>query len=110
MSQSLNSVLSCFACSSGLKKEIQYLKSFRLQFTVSLCDPYTGHCPDFTATFVTLSDQTLDGPDTLISDFFKEDMGLRNNDIQHVFEDAINEMYGLDFSNSPLNDQNEYFF
>ena len=88
---------------------------FCLQFSVSLCGFHS--CSDFTATFVGLSDQILDDPNVLINDpemtFFKEDMGLRDDDIQHVFEDAIkfyNVTYGLDFSNSPPNEQNEYFF
>ena len=85
-----------------------------LQFPVTLCG--TQNCPDFTATFVGMIDQTVDFM-ILRSDpemtFFKEDMGLRDDDIQHVFDDAIkfyNETYGLDFSNSPPNEQNEYFF
>ena len=88
---------------------------FCLQFSVSICG-FKG-CSDFTATFVALSDQILDDPNALMNDpemtFFKEDMGLRDDDIQHVFEDVIkfyNETYGLDFSNSPPNEQNEYLF
>ena len=84
------------------------------QFPVTLCGP--DGCTDFTATFVGLIDQTVDFSG-LLSDpemtFFKEEMGLRDDDIQHVFDDAIkfyNETYGLDFSNSPPNEQNEYFF
>ena len=85
-----------------------------LQLPVTLCDPQ--NCPDFTATFVGVVDQTINysgrhsDPEMI---FFKEDMGLRDEDIQHVFEDAIkfyNETYGLDFSNSQPNEQYEYFF
>ena len=91
---------------------------FTVQFSVSLCDQeLAGFCPDFTATFVTLSDQTLDDPNILSSDpeqtLFKEIMGFNNDDVQYVFEDAIvffNETYGLDFSNSPSYEENEYFF
>ena len=90
---------------------------FSLQFTVSLCDPYTGHCPDFSAAFVAVLNQTIDGPNGLIPDpemtFFKEDMGLSDDDIQHAFEDAVkffNEKYGLDFSLSSPNEQKEYIF
>ena len=39
-----------------------------------------------------------------------EDMGLRDDDIQHLYEDAIeffNESYGLDFSLSPPNEPKE---
>ena len=88
---------------------------FCLQFSVSRCS-FFG-CSAFTATFVALSDQILDHPNALMNDpemtFFKEDMGLRDDDIQHVFDDAVkfyNETYGLDFSNSPPNERNEYFF
>ena len=89
--------------------------AFSLQFPVYLCDP-AHSCPDFTAMFVGVIDQTV-GPQRLISDpdqtFFKDDMGLRDDDIQHVLSDAIkffNESYGLDFSGSQPNEQNEYFF
>ena len=85
-----------------------------LQFPVTLCGLQS--CPDFTATFVGVIDQTID-IDRLPGDpemiFFKVDMKLRDNEIQHVFEDAVkfyNETYGLDFSNSPPNEQKEYFF
>ena len=40
-------------------------------------------------------------------------MGLRDDDIQHLFEDAIeffNERYSLDFSLSPPNEQKERLF
>ena len=84
-----------------------------LQFPVTLCGPQ--NCPDFTASFVGVTDQTVDSKG-VVSDpemtFFKEDMGLRDDDIQHVFQDAIkffNETYGLDFSNLSPNEQNEYF-
>ena len=71
-------------------------------------------CPDFTATFVAVLDQDIDFP-TIIPDseytFFKEILGFRDDDIQHAFEDALkffNETYGLDFSVSQPNEQNEY--
>ena len=43
----------------------------------------------------------------------KEVLGFRDDDIQHTIGDAMkffNESYGLDFSLSPPNDQNEYFY
>ena len=77
---------------------------FGLQLAVSLCDKVT-FCPDFTATFVGLVDQTVEDPLILIDDpeqtFFKETLGFRDDDIQHAFQDALkffNETYGLDFS------------
>ena len=86
-----------------------------LQFPVTLCNP--GNCPDFTATFVGMINQTVDIVTSLPNDpemtFFKEDMGLRDDDIQNVFEDVIkffNERYGLDFSNSPPDEHKFYFF
>ena len=83
-----------------------------LQFSVSLCGP-RGCTADFTATFFGVIDWMV-CLERLISDpeqtfFFKEDMGLRDGD---VLEDAIkcfNDTYGLDFSNSSPNEQNEYF-
>ena len=45
--------------------------------------------------------------------FFKYDMGLRDDEIEHVFEDAIkfyNETYGLDFSDAKPNEQMECLF
>ena len=88
---------------------------FSLQFPVSLCCCHHDFCPDFTATFVAVIDQRI-GTERLISDpeqtFFKTDLGFRDADIQHVFDDAVkfyNETYGLDFSESQHNEQNEYF-
>ena len=88
---------------------------FSMQFAISVCHPDV--CPDFTATFTAVIDQTVDDPNYIIGDpemkFFKEIMGFRDNDIQHAFDNAIQffyETYGLDFSLSPPNAQNEYFF
>ena len=73
-------------------------------------------CPDFSATFVGVSDQVLHA-ELLINDpeltFFKEVMGLRGEDIQHTFENGFkffNATYGLDFSLSTPNEENEYVF
>ena len=92
-----------------------FVAVFSMQFAISVCDP--DLCPDSTATFTEVIDQTVDDPNYVIGDpemkFFKEIMGFRDNDIQHAFDDAIqffNETYGLDFSLSPPNAQNEYFF
>ena len=44
--------------------------------------------------------------------FFKDVLKFRDSEIQHITYDAIkffNESFGLDFSNSIPNDQNEYF-
>ena len=90
---------------------------FSLQFSISLCDLRLGYCPDLTATFVTVINQTFDDPLYTIADpemtFFKDIMGFRDDEIQHAFEDAVkffNETYALDFTLSPPNEQNEYFF
>ena len=92
-----------------------FVAVFIMQFAISDCHPHL--CPDFTATFTEVINQTVDDPDFIIGDpemkFFKKIMGFRDNDIQHAFDDAIqffNETYGLDFSLSPPNAQNEYFF
>ena len=73
-------------------------------------------CPDFSATFVGVSDQVLHA-EILITDpeltFFKEVIGLRDEDIQHTFENGFkffNDTYGLDFSLSTPNGVNEYVF
>ena len=90
---------------------------FSLQFSISLCDPRYGYCPDLTATFVTVINQTFDDPLYTIADpemtFFKDIMGFRDDEIQHAFEDAVkffNDTYALDFTLSPPNEQNEYSF
>ena len=92
------------------------IAAFSLQFPVSLCCCASlDFCPDFTATFVAVIDQVIDAEERLISDpeetFFRNDLGFRDDDVQHVFENAIkffNETYGLDFSESQPNEQNEY--
>ena len=88
---------------------------FSLQFAISVADPY--FCPHFSAAFTEVIDQTVENPEFIIVDpemkFFKEILGFRDNDIEHAFDDAIqffNETYGLDFSLSPPNVQNEYSF
>ena len=53
----------------------------------------TDICPDFSATFVGVSDQVLHA-ELLINDpelnlFFKEVIGLRDEDIQHTFENGF---------------------
>ena len=64
---------------------------FSLGFAVSLGDSVDS-CPDFTATFVVVMEQNISFV-RLINDreqtFFKYDMGLRDDEIEHVFEDAL---------------------
>ena len=67
------------------------------------------HLSRFSATFVCVSDQVLHA-EILITDpeltFFKEVIGLRDEDIQHTFENGFkffNDTYGLDFSLSTPN-------
>ena len=74
-------------------------------------------CHPFSATFLALIDQSVDTPNLLIDDpeltFFKDIMMFRDDAIQHTIDDIVNffnETYGLDFSLSPPNDQNEYFY
>ena len=71
----------------------------------------------FLAVFTATLDQTLDSPGLAQADpeftFFKRYMKFRDEAIQHVTDDAIrffNESYGLDFSSSAPNEQNERFF
>ena len=78
-------------------------------------------CPSdhFSAVITASIDQTFDAPRAriLIPDheltFFKTIMKFREATIQHVTDDAIhffNNEYGLDFSNSIPNEQNQRFF
>ena len=85
---------------------------FSLQVAVS-----SQFCPNFSATFVAATDRTIDDFEFITSDpeltFFRDIMGFRDEAIQHSFEDAFkffNNTYGLDFSLSQPNEQNEYFF
>ena len=91
-----------------------FIAVLSLQFSVLLCAPDRS-CPDFTATFVALADQSIDDLELLIDDseqtFFKETLGFRDTDIQNAAADAFsffNETYGLDFSRIPLNEQNQH--
>ena len=76
-------------------------------------------CPSepFTAVFTASLDKTLDFPDTLKDDpeltFFKTIMQFRDAAIQHTVDDAIrffDDTFGLNFSASTPNQQNERFF
>ena len=71
----------------------------------------------FSAVFTATLDQTFANPSFAQADpeftFFKRYMKFRDEAIQHVTDDAIrffNESYGLDFSGSAPNEQNERFF
>ena len=71
----------------------------------------------FSAVFTATLDQTVDKPGISQADpeftFFKRYMKFRDEAIQHATDDAIrffNESYGLDFSTSAPNEQNECFF
>ena len=76
-------------------------------------------CPSdyFSAVFTATVDQTVDNPGDFIVDdpeltFFKTYMNLRDAAIQHTIDDAMkffNDTYGLDFSDSSPNEENEYF-
>ena len=76
-------------------------------------------CPSepFTAVFTASLDQTLDSLEIFKDDpeltFFKTIMQFRDAAIQHTADDAIrffNDRFGLDFSASTPNQQNERFF
>ena len=72
-------------------------------------------CNKFPASFLAVVNQDteaviLDDPDLT---FLKEIMNFRDDTIQHTIDDVINffnESYGLDFSLSPPNEKNEYFY
>lgn len=92
-----------------------------MSLSVSFSIVNSVYCPDRTATFTTFIEQLVDtddpAGDLTAADpeltFLREVLGFRDNDIQHVLDDAVNffnETYGLDFSLSPPNDQGELFF
>ena len=84
-------------------------------FAATHCDPYfVDACPDLAATFVGVVDKTVEDLNILSDDpeqtFFREIMGFRDSDILHVLQDAVklfNTTFGLDFSLSSPNDNNE---
>ena len=90
-----------------------------LVFSVAAVAASPRTCPSeqFTAVFTSIIDQTIDNRTSVITQdpefsFFKKVLNLRENAIQHIFEDAIyffNATYGLDFSASPPNEENERF-
>ena len=84
-----------------------------LIFAVSSLAVCSQTCPSehFSAVFTATG--TFSGPvDDPELTFFKTYLGLRDSDIQHTTDDAIqffNNTFGLDFSNSPPNEKNERF-
>ena len=78
----------------------------------------TPTCPQFPASFIAVIDEKIDAPDSFFNSdpdlsYLKEVLKLRDDAIQHTIDDAIkflNETYGLDFSLSPPEEQNEYIF
>ena len=76
-------------------------------------------CPSkhFSAVFIATVDKIIDDPILRVVDsnltFLKTVMKFRENEIQHAIDDAIrffNDEYGLDFSNSTPNPQNQRVF
>ena len=100
---------------------ICYLVVVLLSFKV-VASLHTGDqgqfCLTLSASFITTIDQTIGTVNYLIRDpeytFFKEIMGFRDDAIQHMSQDDafkfFNDTYGLDFSLSQPNKENEYFF
>ena len=91
-----------------------------LIFAVSSLAVSSQTCPSehFSAVFVASIDQTIDDPSQFHHDdpeltFLKEVMRFTEEEITHIFEDAMNFFnytFGLDFSASAPNEQNEHFF
>ena len=88
-------------------------------FAASTLAVLSQTCPSehFSAVFVVSIDQTIDDLNIILDDpeltFFKDTMNFEEHAIQDAFEYAIhffNESYGLDFSASSPNKQNERFF
>ena len=75
-------------------------------------------CQLFQASFLAVIEATLDAPDAFIHPdhdltFFREVMKFRDAQIQHTIDDAFkffNDSFGLDFSVSPPNEYNQYFY
>ena len=85
---------------------------YSLVFAMSSLAVMSQSCPSdyFSAVFTATIDQTVDDPELT---FFKAYMNLRDAAIQHTIDDAMkffNDTFSLDFSNSPPNHKNEYFF
>ena len=90
-----------------------------ITFAVSSSSVLSQACPSehFSATFLATIEQTADSPFLIQEDpeltFFRNTMMFREEEIQHVFNVAMNffnDSYGLDFSASVPNEQNERFF
>ena len=86
-----------------------------MEGVISLLDT-SDLCPEFTATFVGLIDQTLEGPNVLEDDpeltYFRDVLGFRDEAIEHTFDDAIrffNRTYGLDFTLNQPTSHHEYY-
>ena len=88
---------------------------------MSSLDPVVSSqtCPSshFSAVIVASIDQTVDIPSVQRNDpeltFFKEVLKFPEDELQYTLEDAIkffNDSFGLDFSVSPPNEQNQRFF
>ena len=78
---------------------------------------FRDQCQLFPASFPMFVDQIIDGAEVFLDDpdlkYLREVMKLRDDAVQHTIDDAMkffNESYGLHFSPSPPNDQNEYFY
>ena len=96
------------------------MKMWFLIFAVSSLTVSSQACPPghFSAVFVTSIQQVVDDPRTFMRHddpeltFFKSVMKFDDDEINYVTEDAIdffNYTYGLDFSNSPPDEQNQRF-
>ena len=89
---------------------------FSLEALASAYIPHEQPTCQFRATILAYIDQTIDDPSEIGEfdpelKFFKEIMKLRDDDIQHIADDAVkffNERYGLDFSLSPPSNESIY--
>ena len=79
---------------------------YALLFTVSsqAVSSQTYPLDHFSPVFVATMDQIVDNPNLILDDpelvFFKQYLQLKDNAIQHIFEDAVeffNETFGLNF-------------
>jgi hypothetical protein len=99
-----------------LSLEVTLTQGFRPSLVTQGSPPT---CQLFQASFLAVIEATLDAADAFVIHpdhdltFFREVMKFRDAQIQHTIDDAFkffNDSFGLDFSVSPPNDYNQYFY
>ena len=94
-----------------LSMQVVLVQSYPAQISLPTCGL-------FQASFLAVIEETLDAQDAFFQadhdfTFFTEIMKFRDANIQHTINDAMTffkESYGLDFSVSPPDENNQYFY